>query len=59
MKDMIISKETPLWKLEIDGRMVEQFMEFGNYLVVNIISSGNVVQKIKTQAQKAAKVAEC
>ena len=36
--------------------MVEQVMKF-NYLGVNIISSGNLVKGIKTQAQKAARVA--
>ena len=38
--------------------MVEQVMEF-NYLGVNITSSGNLVKEIKTQAQKAARVAGC
>ena len=45
-------------KLEIDGRMVEQVMEF-NYLSVNITSSGNLVKEIKTQVQIGAKVADC
>ena len=33
-------------------------MEF-NYLGVNISSSGNLVKEIKTQPQKAARVAGC
>ena len=36
--------------------MVEQVMEF-NYLGAN--SSGNLVKGIKTQVQKAARVASC
>ena len=51
---MTISKEPIRCKLEIDGRMVEQIMEF-NYLGVNIISSGNLVKEIQTEAQKAAR----
>ena len=35
MKAMTISKETVRWKLEIDGRIVEQDVEF-KYLGVNI-----------------------
>ena len=38
--------------LEIDGRLVEQVMEF-NCLGVNITSSGNLVKEIKTQATVA------
>ena len=41
---MIISKE--LCKLEIDGMMVEQVLEF-NYLGLKITSSGNLVKEIK------------
>ena len=55
---MTTSKEPLRCKLEIDGRMVEQFMKF-NYLGVNIVSSGNLAKGIKTQAQKAARVADC
>ena len=40
-KAMTISKEPLRCKLEIDGRMVEQVMEF-NYLGVNISSSANL-----------------
>ena len=43
---------------EIDGRMVEQVMEF-SYLRLNIASSGNLVKEIKTQVQKAARMAGC
>ena len=52
---MTISKEHRRCKLEINGRMLEQVMEF-NYLGANNTSSGNLVKEIKTQAQKAAKV---
>ena len=45
-------------KLEINGRMVEQVMGF-KYLGLNIPSSGNLAKEIKTQAQKAARVAGC
>ena len=38
--------------------MVEQVLQF-NKLGVNITSSGNLVIEIKTQAQKAARVADC
>ena len=38
--------------------MVEQVMEL-NYLGVNITCSGNLVIEIKTQAQKAGRVAGC
>ena len=55
---MNISKEPIHCWLEIDGMIVEQVMEF-NYLSINIASSGNLVKEIKTQAQKAAKVAGC
>ena len=55
---MTISKEPIRWKLEIDGMVVEQDMEF-NYLNVNTTSSGNLVKVIKTQAQKAAKMVDC
>ena len=48
---MTTSKEPLRCKLEIDGRMVEQFMKF-NYLGVNIASSRNLVKEIKTKAQK-------
>ena len=37
---------------------LEQVMEF-NYLGVNITSSRNLVNEIKTQAQKVARVAGC
>ena len=50
---MTISKEPLRCKLEIDGRMVEQVMEF-NYLGVNITSSRNLVKAIKTQAVRVA-----
>ena len=53
-KAMTISNEPLRCKLEIDGRMVEQVMEF-SYLGVNITSSGNLVKEIKTQAQKISK----
>ena len=53
---MTISKEPLRCKLEIDGRMVTHVMEF-NYLGVNITSSGNLVEEIKTQAQKSGRVA--
>ena len=36
--------------------MVEEVMEF-NYLDVNITSSANLLKEIKTQAQKAVRVA--
>ena len=55
---MTISNEAICCKLEIDGRMTEQVMEFNN-LGVNITSSGNLVKYIKTQAQKSARVAGC
>ena len=55
---MTVRKEPIRCKLKIDGRMVEQVMEF-NYLGVNITSSGNLLKEIKTQAQKAARVAGC
>ena len=55
---MTIRKEPLCCKLEIDGRMVEQVMEF-NYLGVNITSSGNLGKEIKTQTQKAPRVAGC
>ena len=42
---MAIGKEPLRWKLEIDGRMVEQVMKF-NYLGVNITSSGNMVREL-------------
>ena len=42
--------------MKIDVKMIGQVMEF-NYLGVNITSSGNLVKEIKTQAQKAARVA--
>ena len=57
-KAMPISQGLLLCKLEIDGRMVEQVMEF-NYLGVSITSSGNMAKEIKTQAQRAARVAGC
>jgi hypothetical protein len=57
-KAMTISNEPLRCKLEIDGRMVEQVMEF-SYLGVNIISSGNLIYEIETQAQRAARVAGC
>ena len=37
---------------------VEQAMEF-NYLGVKITNSGNLIKEIKTQAQKAVRVAGC
>ena len=46
---MNISKELIRCKLKIDGRMVEQVMEF-NYLDANITNSGNLITEIKTQA---------
>ena len=52
-KAMTISKEPLCCKLEIDGRIVEQVMEF-NYLRVNITSSGNLVKekpKLKKQEE--------
>ena len=55
---MTISNEPLRCTLEIDGRMVEQVMEF-NYFGANITSSGNLVKEIKTQAQKAARFADC
>ena len=55
-KAKAVSKEPVRCKLEINGRIVEQVMEF-NYLGVNVTSSGNLVKEIKTQAQKAAIVA--
>ena len=55
---MTISKEAIGCKLEIDGRMEGQIIEF-NYLSVNITSSGNLVKEIKIQAQKPARVAGC
>jgi hypothetical protein len=42
-KAMIISKEPKRWKLEINGRIIEQVMEF-NYLDENITSSRNLVK---------------
>jgi hypothetical protein len=45
-------------KMEIYGKTVEQVMEF-NYLGVNTNSSENLVNEIKTQAQKASRVAGC
>jgi hypothetical protein len=45
---MTISKEPIHCKLGIDGRIVKQVMEF-NYLVVNIITSGNLEKEIETQ----------
>jgi len=38
--------------------MVELVMEF-NYLCINITSSENLAKEIKTQAQKATRVAGC
>ena len=43
-------------QLKINGRIEEKVLEF-NYLGVNIISSGNLITSIKTQALKAARVA--
>ena len=57
-KTMTISKEPLRWKLEIDGRVVEQVIE-SNYLDVNITSSGNLVKEIKTEAQKVSRVDVC
>jgi hypothetical protein len=57
-EDLSISEETIRYKLEIDGRIIEQVIEF-NYLVVNMTSSGNLVKEIKTKTQKAARVAAC
>ena len=57
-KAMAISKEPLRCKLEINGRMVEQVMEF-NYLGVKITWSDNIVKEIKTQAQKAAGMTAC
>ena len=57
-KAMTISKEPIRCKLEIDSRMVEKAMEF-NYLDVNFTSLENLVNAIKTQAQKAARVTGC
>ena len=54
---MTVSKEPKRCKLEIDERIVEQVMEF-NHLGVNITSSENLAKEIKTQAQKAARVAD-
>ena len=42
-KAMTVSKEPLCCKLETDGKMVEQVMQF-NYLGVNITSSGNLVK---------------
>ena len=55
---MTLSKERLRCKLEIGGRMVEQVMEF-NYLDINITNSGSLIKEMKTQAQKAARVAGC
>ena len=52
---MVISKEPLHIKLEIDGRMVEQVMQF-NYLGVNITSSGNLLKESKAQAARVAAV---
>ena len=41
-------------QIEIDGNMVEQVMGF-NYLDVNITSSENLVEKMKTLSQKVDK----
>ena len=49
-----MSKEPIRCKLEVDGRMVEQVMEF-YCMGVNITSSGNLVKEIITQAQKSSK----
>ena len=57
-KSITTSKKSLRCKFEIDDRVVEQVMEF-NYLGVKITSSGNLVKGIKTQAQKAARVAGC
>ena len=54
MKVMTVSKEPISCKLEIDGKMVEQNMEF-NYLDVDLTSSGNMVKEITTQVHKATK----
>ena len=47
MKTTTISKEPLRCKLEIDGMIVEQVMEF-NYLGVNVAISGNLVNGIKS-----------
>ena len=46
-KNMIISKEAIRCKLETDGTIVEQFVEY-NYFGANITSSGNLVKYIKS-----------
>ena len=51
---MTIRKKILHCKLEINGRMVEQVMEF-NYLGVKITSSGSLIKEIKIQAQKCSK----
>ena len=43
MKAMTTGKEPILWKLEIDGKMVEKGMDF-NYLGVNITSSSQLLE---------------
>jgi hypothetical protein len=43
---MTISMEPIGCKLKIDGRIVEQYVNF-NYFGVNITSSGNLVNKLK------------
>ena len=53
-----LKSEPKCCKFEIDGKMVEQVMEF-NYLDLNITSSGNLVKENKSQAQKAIRVTGC
>ena len=48
---MTTSKEPISCKFEIDGKIVKQVMEF-NHLGVNIISSGNLVKKLKPKLKK-------
>ena len=44
--------------MENDSKMVKQVLEF-TYMGTDIASSENLVKKIKTQAQKAARVTGC
>ena len=57
-KSMVIAKNPIRCKLELEGKIIEQVMNF-TYLGVKITSDGNLQDEVDTQLMKAYRVAGC
>ncbi|XP_072158040.1 uncharacterized protein [Bemisia tabaci] len=57
-KSMVVSRNPIRCKLEVDGKMIEQVMEF-KYLGALLTSAKDVGTEVQDQALKAARVAGC